>query len=71
MLKLFQGMQNIPFQMASAVLIIQRLPLLENQLPKSSGQEEFYKKVTSPHTCTSETQLGQGIFAMGGVQQKK
>ena len=42
MLKLFHGMQNVPFQIASAVLIIQRLPLL-----KSSGQEEFYKKVTS------------------------
>ena len=42
MLKLFHGTRNVPFQIASAVLIIQRLPLL-----KSSGQEEFYKKVTS------------------------
>lgn len=70
-LKFFHGTQNVPFQIASAVLIIQRLPLLENQLPKSSGQEEFYKKVTSPYACTSETEIERGIFPMGGVQQKK
>ena len=71
MLKLFHGTQNVPFQIASAILIMQHLPQLENQLPKSSRQEEFYKKVTSPHVCTSETEIEQGIFAIGGVQQKK
>ena len=71
MLKLFHGTQNVPFQIASAVLIIQRLPLLENQLPKSSGQKEFYKKVTSPYACTTEIEIEQGIFAMGAFNKKK
>ena len=71
MLNLFHGTQNVPFQIASAVLIMQCLPQLENQLPKSSGQEEFYKKVTSPHACANETEIEGGIFAMGGVEHRK
>lgn len=70
-LKLFHGTQNVPFQIASAISIMQRLPQLETQLPKGSGVEEFYKKVTSPHACTRETEIEQGIFAMGGVEQKQ
>lgn len=71
MLKLFHGTQNVPFQIASAMLIMQRLPQLEHQLPKNSEQEKFYKKVTLPHRCKNEEEIEQGIFAMGGVETKK
>ena len=71
MLKLFHGTQNVPFQIASAILNMQHLPRLENQLTKSSRQEAFYKKLPSPYACKSETEKEQGIFAMGGVEQRK
>ena len=68
LLKRMHGTQNVPFQIITAVSMIQSLPSIVHTLSNGTPEHKLFLQLTKRHLKTNETKIGENVYAMGRIE---